>query len=47
MPTAVPNDDPFSTGFSGFFTSEEIVNAIRHAEIPHRVSNLHSILSAL
>ncbi|GFF89273.1 hypothetical protein IFM53868_05780 [Aspergillus udagawae] len=36
MPTAVPNDDPFSTGFSGFFTSEEIVNAIRHAEIPHR-----------
>ncbi|RHZ53764.1 hypothetical protein CDV55_103813 [Aspergillus turcosus] len=36
MPTAVPNDDPFSTGFSGFFTSEEIVNAIRHAEMPHR-----------
>ncbi|RHZ55931.1 uncharacterized protein CDV56_106257 [Aspergillus thermomutatus] len=36
MPTAAPNNDPFSTGFSGFFTTEEIVNAIRHAEIPHR-----------
>lgn len=47
MPTAVPNDDPFSTGFSGFFTSEEIVNAIRHAEIPHRVSNLPSIQSGV
>lgn len=38
MPTALPNRDPYSTGFSGLFTSEEILGSIRHAEIPHRVS---------
>lgn len=38
MSIALPNRDPYSTGFSGFFTSEEILGAIRHAEIPHRVS---------
>ncbi|OGM48325.1 hypothetical protein ABOM_003478 [Aspergillus bombycis] len=36
MPIELPNTDPYSTGFSGFITSEEIVGAIRHAEIPHR-----------
>ncbi|KAE8159397.1 hypothetical protein BDV40DRAFT_290942 [Aspergillus tamarii] len=36
MPRELPNTDPYSTGFSGFITSEEIVGAIRHAEIPHR-----------
>ncbi|KAB8223559.1 hypothetical protein BDV33DRAFT_200528 [Aspergillus novoparasiticus] len=35
-PRELPNTDPYSTGFSGFITSEEIVGAIRHAEIPHR-----------
>ncbi|KAF7587475.1 hypothetical protein BBP40_007196 [Aspergillus hancockii] len=36
VPNKLPNFDPYSTGFAGFFTSEEIVSAIRHAEIPHR-----------
>ncbi|OJJ43106.1 hypothetical protein ASPZODRAFT_75128 [Penicilliopsis zonata CBS 506.65] len=35
-PHLVENTDPFSTGFTGFFTNEEIVNAIRHAENPQR-----------
>lgn len=41
MPIALPNRDPYSTGFAGFLASEEILGAIRHAEIPHRVSNAH------
>ncbi|KAH8431598.1 uncharacterized protein LDX57_009256 [Aspergillus melleus] len=36
LPIAMSNTDPCSTGFAGFLTSEEIVGAIRHAEIPHR-----------
>ncbi|KAE8372241.1 hypothetical protein BDV26DRAFT_302090 [Aspergillus bertholletiae] len=36
MPRRLTNTDPYSTGFSGFITSEEIVGAIRHAETPHR-----------
>ncbi|KAB8231875.1 hypothetical protein BDV23DRAFT_195447 [Aspergillus alliaceus] len=36
MPSEISSTDPYSTGFSGFITSEEIVGAIRHAEIPHR-----------
>lgn len=44
MPIALPNRDPYSTGFAGFLTSEEILGAIRHAEIPHRVSDAHSIV---
>ncbi|KAA8643444.1 hypothetical protein EYZ11_008422 [Aspergillus tanneri] len=36
IPYALPNTDPYSTGFAGLFTSEEIVGAIRHAEMPHR-----------
>lgn len=39
MPTVLRNNDLYSTGFAGFFTSEEIIGAIRHAEMPHRVSN--------
>ncbi|KAL5341482.1 hypothetical protein BJX70DRAFT_395867 [Aspergillus crustosus] len=35
-PFQVTNTDPYCSGFSGFFTSEEIILAIRHAEIPHR-----------
>lgn len=38
VPYAMANTDRYSTGFAGFLTSEEIVGAIRHAEIPHRVS---------
>lgn len=37
-PKAVENTDRYSTGFTGFFTSEEIIGAIRHAEMPQRVS---------
>lgn len=40
IPFALTNNDPYSTGFAGFLTSEEVVGAIRHAEIPHRVSLL-------
>ncbi|KAL2820019.1 hypothetical protein BJX63DRAFT_444974 [Aspergillus granulosus] len=36
MPYLMPNNDPYCTGFTGFFTREEIILAIRHAEIPHR-----------
>ncbi|KAL4898818.1 hypothetical protein BDV59DRAFT_207043 [Aspergillus ambiguus] len=36
FPCVLINTDPYSTGFTGFFTSEEIIGAIRHAEIPHR-----------
>ncbi|KAI9933840.1 hypothetical protein MW887_004912 [Aspergillus wentii] len=36
VPIVFPNIDPYSTGYAGLFTSEEIVGAIRHAEIPHR-----------
>ncbi|EHA25518.1 hypothetical protein ASPNIDRAFT_42122 [Aspergillus niger ATCC 1015] len=35
-PKVVENTDRYSTGFTGFFTSEEIIGAIRHAEIPQR-----------
>jgi hypothetical protein len=37
VPIVVANTDPYSSGFTGFFTREEIVGAMRHAEIPHRV----------
>ncbi|KAL4781585.1 hypothetical protein BJX76DRAFT_350071 [Aspergillus varians] len=37
MPHLQENIDPkYHSGFAGFFTSEEIILAIRHAEIPHR-----------
>ncbi|GKZ19273.1 hypothetical protein AbraIFM66951_011415 [Aspergillus brasiliensis] len=35
-PKVVENTDRYSTGFTGFFTSEEIIGAIRHAEMPQR-----------
>lgn len=38
IPIALENNDFYSTGFAGFFTKEEIYGAIRHAEMPHRVS---------
>ena len=37
MPILLENHDPYSSGFSGFLTSEEIVGCLRHAELPHRV----------
>ncbi|KAL4977869.1 hypothetical protein BDW66DRAFT_165294 [Aspergillus desertorum] len=37
MPKVQPNDDQLAcSGFNGFFTSEEIIMAIRHAELPRR-----------
>ncbi|KAL4989472.1 hypothetical protein BDW68DRAFT_195972 [Aspergillus falconensis] len=37
MPKVQPNHDQIScSGFNGFFTSEEIIMAIRHAELPRR-----------
>ncbi|KAL4772638.1 hypothetical protein BDW60DRAFT_222251 [Aspergillus nidulans var. acristatus] len=37
MPKIQPNHDQIScSGFNGFFTSEEIIMAIRHAELPRR-----------
>ncbi|KAL3460656.1 hypothetical protein BJX64DRAFT_300592 [Aspergillus heterothallicus] len=36
MPYLMPNSDPYCSGFTGFFTREEIILAIRHAELPHR-----------
>lgn len=37
-PQVMPNTDPYSTGFQGFFTGEEMVGMVRHAETPQRVS---------
>jgi hypothetical protein len=36
-PAVINNDDPYSTGFKGFFTKEEMVGLVRHAECPQRV----------
>ncbi|PGH03817.1 hypothetical protein AJ80_08630 [Polytolypa hystricis UAMH7299] len=36
MPQINTVPDPYSTGFQGFFTSEEIYGVVRHAEAPHR-----------
>jgi hypothetical protein len=36
-PVVIINDDPYSTGFKGFFTREEMVGLVRHAECPQRV----------
>jgi hypothetical protein len=36
-PVVITNDDPYSTGFKGFFTREEMVGLVRHAECPQRV----------
>lgn len=38
VPKVIANKDPYSTGFQGFFTSEEMVGLVRHAEHPQRVS---------
>ncbi|KAJ9210901.1 hypothetical protein DTO166G4_7487 [Paecilomyces variotii] len=35
-PQVMPNTDPYSTGFQGFFTGEEMVGMVRHAETPQR-----------
>lgn len=45
VPITLENRDFYSTGFAGFFTGEEIYGAIRHAEIPHRVS-IHRLSSS-
>ncbi len=39
-PIIMENDDPYSTGFTGYFTNEEMVGLVRHAEHPNRVSIL-------
>ncbi|KAL1982479.1 hypothetical protein VTN96DRAFT_1270 [Rasamsonia emersonii] len=36
VPHLVPNTDPYSSGFQGFLTSEEVLGVVRHAEQPHR-----------
>lgn len=38
------NDDPYSTGFTGYFTNEEMVGLVRHAEHPQRVRVLSTFL---
>lgn len=38
VPYVMPNTESWSTGFTGFLTGEEVVGAIRHAEVPNRVS---------
>lgn len=37
MPRMLPNTDPYSAGFQGFLTSEEIRGLISHALVPARV----------
>ena len=36
VPIVQKNRDPYSSGFKGFFTSEEMIGMIRHAEVPQR-----------
>jgi hypothetical protein len=36
-PFIMQNNDPYSTGFTGYFTQEEMVGLARHAEHPNRV----------
>ncbi|MDM8655485.1 hypothetical protein QU960_25870, partial [Escherichia coli] len=36
-PVQLVNKDPWSTGFDGFLTDEELFCLTRHAEQPHRV----------
>ena len=45
-PIIIDCDDPYSTGFKGFFTKEELVGLVRHAEYPQRVSPglLHQVI---
>ena len=42
-PGVITNDDPYSTGFKGFFTKEEMVGLVRHAQCPQRVSPLRGV----
>lgn len=45
VPRKIENTDPYSAGFQGFLTREEIIGLHRHAEMPQRVSTLsHSHL---
>lgn len=37
-PYLVENNDPYTSGFNGLFTQEEMNGMIRHAEAPGRVS---------
>ena len=39
IPEVLPNTDPYSTGFQGLFTEEELFCVVRHAEQPRRVSS--------
>jgi hypothetical protein len=38
VPRKIQNNDPYSAGFQGFFTQEEMIGMYRHAETPQRVS---------
>lgn len=38
LPCLYENRDPYSEGFRGFFTTEELAGMLRHAEFPQRVS---------
>jgi hypothetical protein len=40
QPVVLENDDAYSTGFTGYFTNEEMVGLVRHAEHPNRVGIL-------
>lgn len=41
-PYVMDNTDPYSTGYQGLFTKEEIYCVVRHAEFPRRVSFGHT-----
>ena len=36
IPLVLPKTDPYSSGFNGFFTNEEMVGLARHSEVPSR-----------
>ena len=44
-PRVMTNFDPYSSGFSGFFTKEEMTGLVRHAEYPQRVSRWYEWVS--
>ena len=38
IPQVIQNQDEYSGGFNGFFTKEEMIGLIRHAQYPNRVN---------
>lgn len=47
VPTVISNQDPYSDGFQGFFTVEEITSVCRHASNPYKVRLTSNVIYVL